>query len=645
MKRTFRKHSRYPVLAALLLLPSVTFAASDIIYGPTGTEASLSNPDGNWLHNWDGLVSHSLTFDAANPPSVGDTQGSIYVQGDWTGDNANTFDNYQEVSLGTWAGAPGISFDGSQYTSIEVDFKYDTNSTMTPGTAPHLGIGFDLGYNFGDMGDFNFTNGVGLGDGNWHHLSIPVSLAKFTSEGKDPTKCGGVSFYEWNPPGTSGTMNYWVANVKVIASIVQIPPPSLGISKSTPGLHFVEGSISGEFDRQNIITANGANSTANYSWAGVATGGNPVTYSFNISQFTAPDLNYHIFIYQTAGAGGASAPDYNQTNVLDLQITPIASNTQARAQILWKTNLPSASTTNIALDVTNSSLVGTWQLQFSSDTTGQVLAPGGNSYPFTLDPNVPANLANPVTVNFGINPSINDPKVVGEEVIVSQVGISGVDPLSTNHSTSDNFLADPALDPATWTVNAHNAGSIWFVPTGTAYSISWNIPDTGFSLIQGNNLLTMSNGVNVGSTPVALTPGKRSLVSASSLPVSSIDFFALIKRPPYQLQVLLPGEMNAPNTVSGKTGTPIAQTNGVQVTITINMCDLQWNILNSGDTVHVTSSDGAASLPPDAPLVSGTLQEPVFFNSVSPPQNTVTASDTSNTNILSNTSSPVTVEP
>jgi len=644
MKRTFRKYTPCLLALSVSLVTTLAFGADNIIYGPTGTEASANNPDGNWINNW-GPAHMSTSFDAANPPPTGDVQGSIYNVGDWTGDTTG-MDNYNEVSLGTWASMPGITFDGTQYSSIELDFKYDTNSTMTPVTAPHLGIGVDCTYNFCDMEDFNITNGVGLGDGNWHHLSIPININAFTAQGKDPTQTGGISYYQWNPGGTSGTMNFWTANAKLIANIVPVAPPKISISKPAPGLHFVQGSISGQFDRQNIITANGANSTANYAWAGAATAGNPVTYSFTISQFAAPDLNYHIYIYQTAGAGGASAPDYNQPNVLDLQITPSTNAPQGIGQIFWKTNLPDASATNVALAFTNATLLGTWQLQFTSDTSGQVLAPGGNSYPFTLDPSIPVLLANPVTVNFGIIPSIDDTKIIGEEVLISQAGISGVSPLSVNYSTNDNFLLDSSLDTNTWTVNALSPPSIWFVPANTAYSINWAIPDSGFSLIQSSNLLNLGSGLGVGSTPTALTPGKRALVSKSAL-LPNQGFFALIKRPPYQLQVLMPGETNAPNTTTGKIGTPADQSiSGSGTIVTINMCDANWNIVNSIDTVHITSTDSGALLPStDGSLVGGTLQETVIFQTLSPPTFTVTASDVSNTNILSNTSSPVTTGP
>ena len=624
-------------LFALSLIPSVSLAADDIIIGPANGESSVSNPDGTWINMW-GPAFVSTTFDPANPPPSGNTTGSAYTQGNWTGDTSG-MDSYNMISPGTWWG--NVVFDGSQYASIEMDIKYDTTSTMTPTSAAHLGIGFDKGYSFVDLQDFSFnTASSSLADGNWHHLSIPINPATPGLSSAD-----GVSYYQWNPGGTSGTMNFWMANVKVIANIVPVPPPAMSITKPSPGLHFVQGSISGQFDRQNIITAGGANSTANYSWAGKATSGNPVTYSVNISQFTAPDLNYHIYLYQTANAGGATAPDYNQPNVVILQISPTANNTRAIGNVFWKTNQPSASSTNVATVFTNSTLVGTWSLQFTSDTAGNVIAPGGNNYPFTLDPSVPANLANPITVNFGINPSINSNSIIGEEVLVSQASITGVDPLSANHPTTDNFLQDSVLDTNTWTGNAFFPASIWFVPASDVYSVDWTLPDSNFSLLVSTNLTNLNAAPNPSLPSVTLTPGVRTLIPQSSLPAGNIGFFALVQRLPYQLQVLMPGETNAPNTVTGKVGTPLAQSDSTLTTVTINMCDANWNIVNSADTIHLTSTDGAADLPNDAALANGTLQEQLIFGSQSPPTYTVTASDDSHPTILSNTSSAVTVGP
>ena len=93
-------------------------------------------------------------------------------------------------------------------------------------------------------------------------------------------------------------------------------------------------------------------------------------------------------------------------------------------------------------------------------------------------------IANPITVNFGINPAIDTNTILGETVVVSQIGIAGVDPLSTNYSTMDNFLADSTLDPATWTVNALFPGSILFVTTNDVYSVNWTLPAIGFSFLK-----------------------------------------------------------------------------------------------------------------------------------------------------------------
>ena len=85
---------------------------------------------------------------------------------------------------------------------------------------------------------------------------------------------------------------------------------------------------------------------------------------------------------------------------------------------------------------------------------------------------------------------------------------------------------------------------------------------------------------------------------------------------PYsRLQVLLPGESAAPGTVSGKTGTPRAQTEGVPFTVTVRACDASWNLVSSVTSlIQITSSDGSATLPPDAQLAGGSGSFPLTFN-------------------------------
>jgi hypothetical protein len=400
-------------------------------------------------------------------------------------------------------------------------------------------------------------------------------------------------------------MNFWMANLKMIARIVPVAPPTMSIKKVKPGLNFVQGSISGQFDRQSIRTVNSTTGTPiNYSWVGAATAGNPVTYSFNISQWTAPDLNFHIYI--TPGVGGESASDYNETNVMILQIGQQPPDGTV-VRLIWKTNFPSFNGTNTAVMVTNQSLLGTWQLQFTSDTAGAIIAPDSTSYPFTVDPGLVTGLANPVYITFGLNPSVNSPTIVGESVVVSQIAIQGVGSLSSVATvTNDNFLADSQLDTNSWVVNALYAPSIWFVPTNTAYSVDWTLPDSGFSLIQSPSLLSLSTGTPVQFPVVLLTPGARELIPSSSLPAGRSGFFALIKRTYTQLQVLVPGETAAPNTPTGKTGTPILETNGMAFDVIVNAVDANFNVVNNNDQVQITDPADANFLCINGTDITGT---------------------------------------
>ena len=422
----------------------------------------------------------------------------------------------------------------------------------------------------------------------------------------------------------------------------------MSIKKITPGLNFVQGSISSQFDRQNIITLNGG--TANYGWAG-ATAGSPVTYSFTINQFAAPDLNYHIYFYQTAGAGGASAPDFNQPNVLIFQVSPGANNTGIAA-LTWKTNSPNSGTISngffgSATSITNPALVGTWQLQFTSATGGSVIAPGAVSYPFTLDPSVSTKIANPITLNFGINPAVDTNTIVGETVVISQISVTGVDPLSSTIATTDNFLNDSALDTNTWQVNALFPASILFVPTNIAFSVGWTLPAVQFSLENNSSLQNPSSWTVPSSvSSVALFPGQTALVPRSSLPAGNAAFFRLAKLTATQLQILWPGETNAPGTVSGKIGTPtpvsLAAGGGLApVNVTINAVDASFNIVSVSDNIHLTTSNDAIT-PNDASLVNGTLQQTIIFQSTG--AQTVTGTDTATgTTIAPGTSSPITI--
>jgi hypothetical protein len=112
---------------------------------------------------------------------------------------------------------------------------------------------------------------------------------------------------------------------------------------------------------------------------------------------------------------------------------------------------------------------------------------------------------------------------------------------------------------------------------------------------------------------------------------------------PYsQLQVLVPGEIEAPGTASGKVGTPLDQTAGMPFSIRVRACDADWNTVTTvTDLLEFSSSDAGASLPGVSALTAGELTAEVTLNAGG--SFTISASDQTDPSIPEAVSSPVDV--
>ena len=365
MKTKWYKHTINAALAALALVLSsnVARSADDIIIGPSGTQTGTSGaaPDFSWSQLW-GPAYVNVTFDAATPPPTGDTQGSIYLQNDWEGSNTNGADTYVVAAPGGWFGA--ATFDAADYASIEMDIKYDTNSTFTPAANANMGIGFDTWYDFNGVTNIFFTGSIG--DGSWHHLSIPLNASM---AGVD--QAHSVGFYVYN--GGVGTMNYWVANVQLIARTVPIPPPTNYLSKVIPGLQqFADAGPS--YNRNSVRTY--TNGSPLVSWIGQP---KPVVYSFKIAAFPA-NQGFNESLCLAPGEQPNPDPDWSSTNALVLSITANGDGSQA-VNFGYKTNAPNTENYNVLTNFTYSgSAVGTWSVTFTSDTDATITAPDGTNY-------------------------------------------------------------------------------------------------------------------------------------------------------------------------------------------------------------------------------------------------------------------------
>jgi hypothetical protein len=448
----------------------------------------------------------------------------------------------------------------------------------------------------------------------------------------------------------------WIDNIYLKLSTVALPPPLLtkSITSPNPGLNlFSAPPITDQFQRNSIKLQN----TFGVGWLGQQ----GVTYSMTITNFpdgaAYPGYQAHLFI--TTGPGTASALDYNETNVVWLNVQANSNNTGV-AYFRYKINEWAANSNMFGAEyiglasagtLTNlpaATVLGTWSLSFNNDTNVTITGPGGASVNFNMRPEAVAPFVDPLNVVFGAQP--NGTNNVGQEVILSSV--SGTNSSAGTQLFVDNFLVDGALDTSTWTILTGEPNTVFVFPQDPGQRIvSWSLPAVGFGLQTATNVglptvwntLTGSEATggpltmwSIGGTQFALVP------SADLGPDQ--NYFRMFTRQFKKLQVLMPGEAAAPGTPSGKTGTPDPQAAGTPFNVTINAVDDNWFQVtyNADHTIHITSSDSTATLPADTSLVGGTATVSVTFNTSSMTF-TVTASDVTDATKTANTGSPTTV--
>lgn len=190
------------------------------------------------------------------------------------------------------------------------------------------------------------------------------------------------------------------------------------------------------------------------------------------------------------------------------------------------------------------------------------------------------------------------------------------------------------------TVNAVDAN--WnVVTTAPADNIGITSSDVNATLPANN---TLSSGTQTFSVTLK-TAGIRTITAtnltdgtktADTSPNITVVAGAFVK-----MQLLVPGETADPGTATGKTGTPNAQTACTSFSVTVNAVDACWNVVSSTHTVGITSSDGNATLPSDAPLVAGTETFTITLRTAG--TSTLTATNISDGSKTADTSPSITV--
>ncbi|MFN0292772.1 T9SS type A sorting domain-containing protein [Pedobacter helvus] len=209
----------------------------------------------------------------------------------------------------------------------------------------------------------------------------------------------------------------------------------------------------------------------------------------------------------------------------------------------------------------------------------------------------------------------------------------GVNYTSVVYAVDDFWNKATAPDPTNVEMSASGVTNFAAPPQASLLVSGPNIRTRTFNLVFGT----------IGETPtVTAVNNTDGTKTAYTQILPAVTAGAFVK-----LQLLLPGEVAAPGTPTGKTGAPIAQAAGTPFDVTVNAVDANWNLVSSvTDVVAITNSlasDAATSLlPANAALVAGTGTFSVTLNRAATNHRLV-ASDVTNPAKTANTSPDVEV--
>ncbi|HVV73865.1 MAG TPA: MBG domain-containing protein, partial [Verrucomicrobiae bacterium] len=207
--------------------------------------------------------------------------------------------------------------------------------------------------------------------------------------------------------------------------------------------------------------------------------------------------------------------------------------------------------------------------------------------------------------------------------------------------TANGVTGNPSLTAGASTVVRVNATDNYFNPVGgvaDTIGITATDPNAGlpanFALVNGTNSASV---VLRTAGPQTLTANDVSDASkgahSQNLTVAAGAFA--------RLQALVPGEVAAPGTATGKTGTAVTEAAGVAFSLVVNSVDANWNLIQTNDTVHLVSTDPAAVLPANGPLLNGTATFNVALTTAGAA--TITASDVTHATVTPSTTASIPV--
>jgi len=429
---------------------------------------------------------------------------------------ADVPNNYQQCVF-----QHNLEMDQNRFVYMDMDVRLDPSSfpMYNGNTYGHFEVILNVNGNWGwvTIGGFDLTASNMT---NWTHLSYPVTSPGATNMHAITIKVGGG----WAQDGFTNTVIVYLDNIKLWTPQV---PPTLSLKPSGPGgLQVTCTAPTDDWQRQNIVTPSGNYA---YSWVNA---GQPVTYSFTLTNFpdyTAnPGFEAHAYLinYDTLPAPIAwnetyGAVDWNAADIINLKVVNSA-NGGVDFSFTFKTNLPGANIDQNFASIHGDTALGTWALTFH-DNTSLTLSGPGVSGDFTLPTEVANAFMGQMFLHFGTfkNRIINN----GASATFSKIEVTGVSIPINETFPGPGLNPDPA-NPF-WRLAADPVGLTW-IPPGTAYWLTWTLPDVGFSV-------ESSASINGPWSPAGIsfvadgTTSRSGAVPATALPSPGTGFFRMVK--------------------------------------------------------------------------------------------------------------------
>lgn len=620
---------------------------------------------------WDGTQNATTTLVPTNAGS-----GALMITADWTGTSGVSGNPQPQLELlgglaGGWGGwNPSLLVNGFYY-DLDFDIMFDPSSARSAANGSFGTVNAQLaftGWNGGDNQTVWSSGSGGFTNLGWYHVHAYIdptlpkvdSIAGFALQLPWQTWTGNTNVFYTN---ASQAQTLWLDNIIFTTNLNKpLKPPTLKLTPvaPTPGLSIQTTSTAGGYDRDSIATVSG-----NYSWVGA--GSTPVTYSVKIGKYPGksyPGFQTHIFLVSGANGslpGTESSPDWNEANCVFLQIQNNADGS-AFGRFMWKTNDANdnamlwntqfggaGGTANTYAAGTIGTLyepagvLGTWSISFVNDTNVTLTSPSGLSTNFFFPDDLALQTYFPqgsVAAYFGGQP--NGTANIGQGIVLAEVKING-----SSLTPIDDQFTESVLDPTVWVIREAQSTAVALVQNNVHWNLGWTLPDLHFQLQSAASVLGPWTDAGIATNAVQSGASKSLLLPDTALPSKNAGYFRMVKRVATKLQVLMPGETAAPNTPTGKTGTPTSFNVGDEVDVIVNAVDKDWNIIPTvTDTVSITATDPNPFTPPNAALANGTGTFAVYFytsNDTSNPTWTVTATDVTDSTKAANTGSPIVI--